>query len=123
MKALTVRQPWASLIAQGKKTVELRTWATKYRGPLLITVSAKKHGDHPTGCTLCLVNLVDCRPATRSDARAACCNPAQDEYAWLLADATPLQQLPIKGRLSTWTPPPALLQALNLYQQGRIIDG
>lgn len=36
MKALTVRQPWASLIALGVKTVETRSWSTKYRGPLAI---------------------------------------------------------------------------------------
>jgi hypothetical protein len=36
MKALTVRQPHAQLIALGVKTIETRSWATKYRGPLLI---------------------------------------------------------------------------------------
>lgn len=36
MKALTLYQPWASLIALGVKTVETRPWATKYRGPLAI---------------------------------------------------------------------------------------
>ncbi|HHY88739.1 MAG TPA: ASCH domain-containing protein, partial [Chloroflexi bacterium] len=41
MKALSVRQPWAWLIAQGYKTVENRTWATNYRGPLLIHAGKK----------------------------------------------------------------------------------
>lgn len=36
MKAITVRQPWASLVAAGVKTIETRSWATKYRGPLAI---------------------------------------------------------------------------------------
>jgi hypothetical protein len=36
MKALSIRQPWAWAIVQGLKPVENRTWATKYRGPLLI---------------------------------------------------------------------------------------
>ncbi len=36
MKALTVRQPWASLIAVGVKTIETRSWRTEYRGPLAI---------------------------------------------------------------------------------------
>ena len=36
MKALTIRQPWASLIAAGVKTIETRSWSTKYRGPLAI---------------------------------------------------------------------------------------
>jgi hypothetical protein len=36
MKALSVRQPWAWAIIHGGKTVENRSWATSYRGPLLI---------------------------------------------------------------------------------------
>lgn len=36
MKAISVRQPWASLIIQNKKTVEIRKSQTNYRGPLLI---------------------------------------------------------------------------------------
>lgn len=36
MKALSIRQPWAWLIAQGIKPVENRSWATKFRGKFLI---------------------------------------------------------------------------------------
>ena len=36
MKVLTIKQPWASLIAEGIKKYEFRTWKTKYRGDLLI---------------------------------------------------------------------------------------
>lgn len=36
MKAITIRQPWASLIAFGDKLYETRNWATKYRGPIAI---------------------------------------------------------------------------------------
>jgi hypothetical protein len=36
MKAISIRQPWASLIVAGYKTIENRTWDTGYRGPLLI---------------------------------------------------------------------------------------
>jgi hypothetical protein len=36
MKALSIRQPWAELILQGRKTIELRTWKTSYRGLLVI---------------------------------------------------------------------------------------
>lgn len=37
--ALSVKQPWANLIATGRKTVEVRTRRTNYRGPLLIVAS------------------------------------------------------------------------------------
>jgi len=36
LKALTVWQPWASLLAGGQKKFETRSWATKYRGPIAI---------------------------------------------------------------------------------------
>jgi hypothetical protein len=36
MKAISIKQPWASLIVTGIKPVENRTWKSNYRGPLLI---------------------------------------------------------------------------------------
>ncbi len=36
LKALTFYQPWAQLVALGVKTIETRSWSTKYRGPLAI---------------------------------------------------------------------------------------
>lgn len=42
MKALTLWQPWAALVAAGVKTIETRSWGTDYRGPLAIHASAKK---------------------------------------------------------------------------------
>ena len=36
MKALTLTQPWATLIAIGAKRIETRSWRTPYRGPLAI---------------------------------------------------------------------------------------
>lgn len=41
MKALTIWQPWASLIACGAKQYETRSWATKYRGPIAIHAAAR----------------------------------------------------------------------------------
>lgn len=36
MKAITVKQPWASLIVMGIKPIENRTWKTNFRGRVLI---------------------------------------------------------------------------------------
>lgn len=44
MLALTLWQPWASLIAWGEKRYETRSWATGYRGPIAIH-AAKKWSD------------------------------------------------------------------------------
>jgi len=36
MKAITIWQPWASLLVSGEKKHETRSWATSYRGPIAI---------------------------------------------------------------------------------------
>src|SRR5437016_5390966 len=80
IKALTIRQPWAELILRGRKPFELRTWRTKYRGPLVIHAAAKvdawdaRHfGLNPekliTSAFVGFVILSDVRPYTREDAR------------------------------------------------------
>jgi hypothetical protein len=44
MKALSIRQPWAWLIAEGHKKIENRPWATSFRGRIYI--HASKHFDN-----------------------------------------------------------------------------
>lgn len=36
MKALTIKEPWATLIIEGYKAYEFRSWKTNYRGKILI---------------------------------------------------------------------------------------
>lgn len=70
MKAISLWQPWASLVADGRKRFETRSWATAYRGPLLIC-STRDHPRWiwgvenpclmPLGQALALVELTDCR--------------------------------------------------------------
>jgi len=55
MKALSVKQPWAGMIAAGLKTIETRTWATGYRGPILLVASKKPVYPGQVGqCSHCL---------------------------------------------------------------------
>ena len=49
MKALSLHQPWASLIAIGAKRIETRHWTTSYRGPLAIHAAGRQP---PHGWTL-----------------------------------------------------------------------
>lgn len=42
MKALSIKQPWASLIAHGIKDIENRTWKTNFRGRIFIHASGKQ---------------------------------------------------------------------------------
>ena len=41
IKALTLYQPWAQLVSLGVKTIETRSWSTRYRGPLAIHASVR----------------------------------------------------------------------------------
>lgn len=51
MKAIRLWQPWASLIALGHKTIETRSWPTKYRGPLWWATSGRGGS---AGCCRCV---------------------------------------------------------------------
>ena len=75
MKALTIRQPWATLIMQGVKRYEFRSWKTNFRGEVLIHAGKgidkeaverlKKYlpeGKLPLGKILGKVNITDCVP-------------------------------------------------------------
>lgn len=45
MKALTIKQPWASLIVNEYKKYEFRSWKTNYRGKVLIHAGLSKEND------------------------------------------------------------------------------
>ena len=96
MKALSVRQPWADLIAAGRKTIETRTWATRYRGDLLIT--SEKHA-------IAVVTLTDCRPMTEDDEAAACCELYDRAYAFVLEDPRAVAPIEVRGQLRIYTAP------------------
>lgn len=52
MKALTIKQPWATLIVDGYKMYEFRSWKTNYRGKILIHAgkSLEKEQDKKFKC-------------------------------------------------------------------------
>ena len=71
MKTITIKQPFATLIAEGFKEYEFRTWKTKYRGDILIHAgkgidkeAMKKYEylnlEYPQGCIIAKATLTDC---------------------------------------------------------------
>ena len=60
MRALSVRAPWAGLIASGVKTIEIRSRRLRYRGELLICQSRG-------GGAVAVVDVLDCRPFVEAD--------------------------------------------------------
>jgi hypothetical protein len=99
-KALSVRQPHAGRIERGEKTLEIRSRRTHFRGQLLICASANpKVGDEPTGCAVCLVDVVGCHEMTPDDAAAACVDYMPGAWAWELKNSVSVQRIPVKGQL------------------------
>ena len=45
MKAITIWQPWAQLVAVGAKNYETRSWSTRYRGAIAIHAAKKRDRD------------------------------------------------------------------------------
>ena len=101
MKAISIKQPWANLIASGKKTIETREWATLYRGQVLL-VSSKVPKIEPAGCAVAVANLVDCRVMTKADEVAAQCSIYPNAFAWVLQNVRAIEPFPVKGQLGLY---------------------
>lgn len=111
MKAITIKQPWAGLIATGQKTLELRKW--KVEPQTLLVCAAKKpaldyKGD-ALGVTVCTVEVHDLVRFTRNLASQACVPDwmAQEWdgcWAWVLRNPQPVDPRPIVGKLGLFTP-------------------
>lgn len=115
MKALSVRQPWADLIASGEKTLEIRSWRIDYRGPLLICASSKRlpksmeyFGRY--GVMICIVNLADCRSFEKGDEGVACCEWEPGLYAWKLGNVRHVESIPVQGKLRLFAVPDDLIK-------------
>jgi len=123
VKALTVRQPYAELIADGTKTIEVRSRPTTHRGVLAIhaaqTIADGYRDDPevrelPRGEVVCVVDVVGCRPLTPADVVAAWLPDdfdCTDLYAWELSNPRRVEPMPCKGALNLWQLPrePVLL--------------
>jgi hypothetical protein len=131
MKAITLIQPWATLVAIGAKHIETRSWSTPYHGPLAIHAAkgfpewarerffdlqickALEVGgirslyQLPLGAIIATCTLVDCVRITRDNA------PPMPEFcfgdftpwrwAWHLSDVKVLTMpMPARGKLGLW---------------------
>jgi hypothetical protein len=100
MKAISIRQPWASLIATGRKTIETRKWRTEYRGDILIVSSARPRiDDLPAGKAICICKIANCRAMTIEDEAAACCKIYDGTYSWILTDIRKIKPFNVRGKL------------------------
>jgi hypothetical protein len=134
MKALSIKQPWASLIAHGIKDIENRTWKTKYRGKIYIHACQNLPKDHwgllnplqyrkamdfiidnndpvlQLGAIIGEVEIIDCvinHPSIWAE-KTTLLEPSLEKtiYNWVLANPTLYDKpiLNVKGKLSFWEP-------------------
>lgn len=112
-RGLTVKQPWAGLIASGEKTIEYRSWGTDYRGDILITASAnpaeRGYPKAELGCAVCVVRVVDTIWPVQPSAQ----NPDM-LVEWILADPRPVKRARVKGKLQLWPVPAELAERIGV---------
>lgn len=124
MKVITIKQPWATLIAKGYKEYEFRTWKTKYRGDILIHagkgIDKKAMSrfedlklEYPTGCIIAKAKITDCiyvddefRKQVVSKNNKVYKGIAQKDnwegYGFKLENVQEIKPIPINGKLSLW---------------------
>ncbi len=121
MKVLTLKQPWATLVAEGIKKYEFRSWKTNYRGKILIHAGAgidkedmKKFKDlnlnFPSRRIVAIVEIEDClelddelNKKIISEKNIAYGNKFRTGYAWRLANVKKIRyDKEINGQLGLW---------------------
>ena len=123
MKVLTLKQPWATLVVEGYKEYEFRTWKTKYRGDFLVHagLGVDKEAlkrfeyldlDYPKGCIIGKVTLTDCLlvddnlkeelKRKNENVYLGAINKEIDEYAFKLENVKKIEPIYVKGKLGFW---------------------
>ena len=123
MKVLSLTEPYATLIKNGIKTIETRSWKTNYRGKLYIQASStkipKEYKNNEElmnlvdinclnyGNIICSCELVDCIEMTNEFIEKIKKNKtgvyAVGRYAWILKNIKILDKpIKAKGHLGIW---------------------
>ena len=116
MKTLSIKQPWAELILQGKKKIELRKWNTKFRGEFLIHTSKKldestmkKFGFNNLTCGFIVgkVELVDVKKYENDkefvkDKNLHLATREWGNFGFILKNVQRIKPIPAKGNLGFW---------------------
>lgn len=122
MKALTIKEPWATLIIEGYKKYEFRSWKTNYRGKILIHSGLtlekdmkerfKEYNlDYKCGYIIGEAEIVDCILVDKElNEKLRNINPLVyarsnhvETYGWKLENIKKYNNpIPCKGKLGLW---------------------
>jgi len=116
MKVLSIKQPYAELILQGRKTIEARTKISHFRGEFLVHTSKtpdkeamKRFGfeELPCGFIIGKVSLVGVKEYTnekefRQDKNLHLSDFGLIRYGWILKNPKRINSIPARGTLGFW---------------------
>ena len=121
MRVITLKQPWATLVAENIKKYEFRSWKYNYRGEILIhagtgiDIDAMKKVEHlnlefPNKKILAKVVIEDCIELNEEINKIICSqnsliygNKNRTGYAWKLGKVTKLNiNKVISGKQGIW---------------------
>ena len=121
MKTITLKQPWASLVASGLKKYEFRSWKTNYRGDILIHAgkgvdkeALEKYKnlnlDYPSSTIMAIVTIEDCIELTATINKKICQenpyiygNKHRSGFAWKLSNVRTVKcSTSISGKQGFW---------------------
>jgi hypothetical protein len=112
VKALTICQPYAELIARGEKPIENRSWPTSFRGRIAIHAGKSKAWMDPDdgqrypglafGAIVATAELYDCVLLERLPADLRNHEHANGPWCWLLRDVRRIEPIAMNGALGLW---------------------
>ena len=125
MKVISIKQPYASLIAYGYKVYEFRTWKTKYRGQIYIHAAKnvdknamEKYKDlkleYKTGCIIAkaeITNCIEIDDKFKNELKeknkypyiySHILNNDDNKYAFELKNVESINPILTKGQLGIW---------------------
>lgn len=116
MKVLSLKQPFAELILQGRKKIELRKWNTSFRGEFLIHASKNSDkkamkkfsfSDLPCGFIVGKAKLTDVKKYSneeehQKDKELHLASSSWGNYGFILENPQRIKKIPAKGKLGFW---------------------
>ena len=118
MKVLSLKQPWAELVLNGRKKIEIRKWNTSFRGEFLIHSSKNpdfsnmkkfgfKIGELPCGFIIGKARLVNVKHYNseeehNKDKDLHLASSMGGDYGFVLQDAERIKLIQAKGKLNFW---------------------
>jgi hypothetical protein len=142
LTAITLHQPWASLIAAGKKHYETRSWSTDYRGPIAIHAGKKFEQDEslinlleisatevPLGAVVAIAEMTDCILMTeefisqQTETELRCGDWKVDRYAFKFENVRAIESIQAVGKQGLWKFSWSPAESIQLKVGDRLTNG